>query len=284
MKPHLLKIADQAGFSFSTVQGDVPLFANRWHFHPEVEMICIEQGTGTHLVGDSIGPFGAGDVLLIGANLPHYWRCDDPAAARPGVRAVAAHFREDFWGPSFLALPENQPITRVLARARQGLRLRGRLEAQVRDGLNGLLRAQGSERICLLLQCLHAVAGSSEYQVLSVAAPGGPPGAADTDRLRRIYAYSAEHFRRQIPLREVAAVANISPHAFCRYFRAQTRKTYSHFLLELRVSYACKLLLAGELTVSQVCYESGFNHFSGFNKHFKRLTGRSPSQYRRSVQ
>jgi AraC-like DNA-binding protein len=286
MKPHLLKIPDQAGFSFSTARGTLPLFANQWHFHPEVELICIEQGSGTQLVGDSIGPFGEGDVLLIGADLPHYWQCDDPATREGSLeaQAVAAHFREDFWGPSFLALPENQAIRRVLARARQGLRLRGRLQLQVRDGLNRLLQAQGSERICILLQCLHAMAGSPEYQVLSGSLLGSRPEAAETDRLQRIYAYSFEHFRQRIPLREVAAVANISPHAFCRYFRTQTRKTYSHFLLELRVSYACKLLLARELSVSQVCYESGFNHFSGFNKHFKRLTGRSPLQYRRAVQ
>lgn len=101
------------------------------------------------------------------------------------------------------------------------------------------------------------------------------------ERVNTIYDYSLRHFRRTILLEEIAAVANMSPHSFCRFFKSQTRKTYSRFLLELRVGHACKLLVENDLCIKQICYESGFNNFTGFYKYFKLITGKSPLRYQK---
>jgi len=282
MKPQLLKVPLFPASSFSVRQDVVLYFYNRWHYHPEIELLHIEQGSGTQFVGDSIQRFSAGDVLLVGANLPHYWRCDDEYFEGQGLqaRATVVHFLPNFWGDSFLRLPENLPIARLLDMAGQGLRLTGNLRQQVSETLGQMLAAQGTERIVLLLQILSRIALSGEYESLSSTNYPQPLDEADADRINQIYAYSLAHFQRKISLGEIAEVAHMSPFSFCRYFKSRTRKSYSKFLLELRVRHACKLLVEGKLSVAQVCYESGFNQFSGFNKYFKEFTGRSPVQYR----
>jgi len=133
--------------------------------------------------------------------------------------------------------------------------------------------------------------GAREHDTPVTQEPEGDPvptglgqevaGEAEHVRINLIYDYSIRHFRRPIQLEEIAAVANISPNSFCRFFKSRTRKTYSRFLLELRVGHACKLLIENNLSIKQLCYESGFNNFTSFYKYFKLITGKSPLGYQR---
>jgi AraC-like DNA-binding protein len=282
MKPQLLRVRVASEYSFSVRRDVVLHFYNRWHYHPEIELVHIEQGVGTQFIGDSIQPFQPGDVLLIGANLPHYWRCDQAYFDnREGLlaQATVVHFGEKFWGETFLSLPENRALARLLDQARQGVRLLGQTRDRVKQLMEQLLSATGTERLILLLQILTEVARTDEKECLSTQDYPSHFDEADTDRLNQIYAYSLAHFTQKIALTEIAAVANLSPHSFCRYFKSRSRRPYSQFLIELRVSHACKLLAERRLSIAQVCYESGFNQFSGFNKYFKRITGKTPLQY-----
>lgn len=284
MKPQLLRVPIGAESSFSVRQDVVLHFYDRWHYHPELELLHIEQGTGTQFVGDNIQNFQPGDVLLIGANLPHYWRCDQKYfdnQAELFAQATVVHFRADFWGDAFLKLPENRAIAQLLDRAKQGIRIQGTARAVVANLLKLMLTATGTQRIITLLTILTTVAASPETTLISTTDYPDQFDEADTDRINRIYGYALANFQRKISVAEVAAVANLSPHSFCRYFKSRSRKPFSQFLLELRVHHACKLLADSDLSISQVCMESGFNQFSGFNKYFKQITGKSPMQYQK---
>ncbi|MGA0558390.1 helix-turn-helix domain-containing protein [Larkinella sp. VNQ87] len=282
MKPQLLNVLRQPEYSFSVRRDVVLYFYNRWHYHPDVELVYIEQGSGTQFIGDQIQPFSEGDVLLIGSNLPHYWRCHN-AYFEPGstLRAIAtvAHFNEDCLGTSFLQLPESREIRNLLKTARLGMRLHGKLRTVVAQRLRQMLNASGMERIILLLDTLNLIANSTESSFLSSANPFRTVDEADTDRINRILQFSLENYHRPITLQEIAEVAAMSPHSFCRYFKAHNRKTFSQFLTELRVGKACSLLLESNLSVAQICFESGFNSFSNFNKYFKSVMGLSPLKY-----
>jgi len=287
MKPQLLKVPLLTDSSFSVRQDVVLHFYNRWHYHPEIELVSIEAGSGTQFVGDSIEPFGPGDVLLIGANLPHYWRCDRAYFEnREGLfaEATVVHFRDDFWGTTFLNLPENRAIVTLLDKARQGIQVRGESRAVVMRQLHQLRAATGPARLVTLLQILGELAQAGDYRLLCTGGYAVQFDASDTDRINRIYAYSLANFTRKISLAEISAVASISPHSFCRYFKSRNRKSYSQFLLELRIQHACKLLIEGQLSIAQISLDSGFNQFSGFNKYFLQITGRNPTEYRRLVQ
>jgi transcriptional regulator GlxA family with amidase domain len=133
----------------------------------------------------------------------------------------------------------------------------------------------------LLIEALNAIANGKQMPLLSSI--GFRPNLMDAekDRINAIYEYSIKNFKRKIQLEELAEVANISPNSFCRYFKSRTRKTYSQFLIELRVGHACKLLIENNQCIKRLCYESGFNNFTSFHKYFKMITGKSPLVYQK---
>lgn len=283
MRPQLLKVLKGPDRSFSVRRDFLPI-NNRWHYHPEVELIHIKKGEGTQFIGDSIKRFKSGDVILVGANLPHYWRFDD-IYYEENTKAIAdvrvAHFNETFWGPQFLELPENINLKNVLEKAKRGLQVTGKTKQKVSELLELLQEVDGPSRIIFLIEALNAIANSK--QLVQLSSMGFKPDLVDAekDRINAIYEYSIKNFKRKIQLEEIAEVANISPNSFCRYFKSRTRKTYSQFLIELRVGHACKLLIENNQCIKRLCYESGFNNFTSFHKYFKMITGKSPLVYQK---
>jgi AraC-like DNA-binding protein len=131
------------------------------------------------------------------------------------------------------------------------------------------------------VEALNTIAECKQLDVLSSIGFKQELVEAESDRVNAIYDYSLKNYKRKIQLEEIAAVANISPNSFCRYFKSRTRKTYSQFLIEIRVGQACKLLIENNLSIKQLCYESGFNNFTSFHKYFKMITGKSPLNYQK---
>jgi AraC-like DNA-binding protein len=284
MRPQLLKVSKEPLYSFSVRQDLVPYINNRWHYHAEVELIHFQKGEGTQFIGDNIKQFKAGDVVLVGSNLPHYWRFDDSyfeedAPVSADVRV--AHFCEDFWGSQFLQLPENVHIRNLLDKAKRGLQITGKTRQKVAEVLNSLLHTTDNHRILFLVEALNIIAGCKQLETLSSIGFKYDLVEDEKDRINAIYEYSLKNFKRPIQLEEIAGIANKSPSSFCRYFKARTRKTYSQFLIEIRVGHACKLLIENNMSIKQLCYESGFNNFSSFHKYFKLITSKSPLIYQK---
>ena len=151
----------------------------------------------------------------------------------------------------------------------------------VAEIMEQLLTAEGPQRVILLVEALSVIANCR--QLITLSSIGFKPDHLDpeNDRINAIYEYSIKNFKRKIQLEEIAEVANISPNSFCRYFKSRTRKTYSQFLIELRVGHACKLLIENNECIKRLCYESGFNNFTSFHKYFKAITGKSPLAYQK---
>lgn len=252
--------------------------------HAELELIHIKSGAGTQFVGDNIRRFRSGDVILVGAHLPHYWKFDAPFFEEASTRVTdvrVAHFNETFLGGQFLQLPENSGIRNLLERSRRGLQVFGKANYEVAAILEKLLTIEGSQRIILMLEALTLL--SEEKKCIQLSSIGFQPNSVTTDneRIQAVFDYSIKNFKRKIKLEEIADVANISPNSFCRFFKSRTRKTYSQFLIELRVGYACKLLIETNQCLKRLCFESGFNNFTSFHKYFKIITGKSPMMYQR---
>lgn len=284
MRPQLLKVTKEIRHSFSVRQDLVPYINNRWHYHQEVELIHFRKGEGTQFVGDSIRQFKNGDVVLVGSGLPHYWRFNDTyfdenKPAEADIRVC--HFNENFWGEQFLQLPENIKIRNVLEKAKRGLQITGKTRVVVAEFLDVLLHTEGPHRIMLLTQALTAIAECPHLQSLSSIGFKHEMPENENDRINAIYDFSLKNFKRPIQLDEIASVANISPNSFCRYFKSKTSKTFSQFLIEVRVGYACKLLIENKMSIKQLCFESGFNNFTSFHKYFKLITGKSPLSYQK---
>lgn len=282
MKPQLLKVASGPTHSFSARQDLLPDINSKWHYHPEVELIHFERGEGTQFIGDSIKRFKSGDIVLVGANLPHYWRFDEcyfNKEAAADIRVV--HFNENFWGEAFWTLPENKVLKSLLEKGRRGIKVSEGNSDKIAGCIKSMLHSEGPERIMFLIQALLEISKSDELEILSSVGFKYNFEEKENDKINDIYNYSLANSTRKISLEEIAAVAKISPHSFCRYFKSRTRKTYSSFLNEVRVGQACRLLIENRLNIKQICFESGFNNFASFHKWFKSITGKSPLTYQK---
>ncbi|MEO6522770.1 MAG: AraC family transcriptional regulator [Mucilaginibacter sp.] len=285
MIAQLFKVHETPGYSFNTRHDIVSYFYNQWHYHPEIELVHIVRGTGSRFIGDSVDSFKEDDLILIGANLPHLFRNDDVYYMNmPGVQAESftIHFLPEIFGQAFLNIPENKPIQTLLEKAAYGISIQGETKVKVKKLMQDVHFASKSERIILLMQLLSTIAYAEDNVTIAQFNASDTIHKSDESRLNKVYQYTLNNYAREITLAEVAAIVYMVPHSFCRYFKQRTNKRYSQFILEVRVSMACKMLAETDNSIAVVCWESGFKNFSNFNRHFKAIAGKSPLEYRKS--
>ncbi|WP_153799299.1 AraC family transcriptional regulator [Foetidibacter luteolus] len=284
MKPHLLKVSIEPETSFNIRLNKGANFYNQWHFHPEIELIYIHQGRGTRFIGNNVSRFDANELMLIGSNLDHMWRCDPEYFRKDSTltaEVTVIYFHRSFLGDRFFDSPELATINNLLEKAKRGIKLTGGARFELRDLIAQLVKATGTLKIVLLLTILEKIANTQEKEFVNAMYHPVDFEEDEANRLNRIFHHTLTNFQRTIPLEEIAGIANLTPKAFCRYFKSKTRKTYYNFLLEVRVAHACNLLVSKDNTIYSVCYESGFNNISNFNRYFKKITGKTPFTYRR---
>lgn len=261
----------------------------KWHYHSEYELAFINYPHGKRIAGNSITPFEAGDLVFYGPNLPHAWS-HEPAAVQTASYnsglshyAIVVHFSESCFGDTFFAIPEMGAIQTMLRKSTHGLVIHGETRKRIVQRMNQLVDHTGSTRVILLLQILEELSASGEYTLLSSAGYWDNLNDHDAVRMSSIYEYIIQNFTREIVLEKIATQAHISPSAFCRYFKARTKRTLKEFVNDLRINYACQLLEENQHSITQICFEAGFNNISNFNRRFKEIKGITPQQYRTNI-
>ncbi|MFW6290396.1 MAG: AraC family transcriptional regulator [Mariniphaga sp.] len=262
-----------------------PRFTYPWHFHSEIEILYVIDGTGTSYVADNIESFESGDLALLGSNLPHFWRSDEKYHAHgsdENVNYIVVQFPVDLFRESLFEYPEFHVMQQLFKRASRGLRFEPPFAQKAGKQILKIAYAKGFERVILLLKLLHQMATTENYRVLAGALYNQQDHDFTNNRLTRILHFISTSYQQKIELEKVAEIAHLHPSAFCRFFREKTGKSLSEYVTDLRISYACKLIIEGKLSVSQICYESGFNNLSNFNRSFKKHTGFTPTDYYRN--
>lgn len=283
MQPLLLKIGQNEKQSFQIRKDIRPSFYSAWHYHDELEITLIIKSSGTRFVGDNIQQFSSGDLVLIGKNVPHVWKNNDSYFQEPTTKsaeAIVIHFRQNFAGNDFFAMPEMSRIKSMINEANRGICFRGRIRLLASEKIKALIEKSPFEQILGLLEILNILANTTEYSLLSTVGFTNSFNTNDGEQINKVYAYIIENFRSEITLEKAAQVANMTPTAFCRFFKSRTRKTFTQFLNEVRIGFASRLLMEGKIDVAQVCFESGFNNLSYFNRQFKLLKTETPSSFR----
>ncbi len=256
---------------------------NTLHQHPELQIIYIRESSGTAVIGGYIGEFHPGDVFVIGSNIPHVFRNDEAYyLEETDFQADVIYlFLDDL-------LPKNEllnfaEVHEFFQSAKQGIKLKGRLRMETGDQMNKLLGESSLERFLEVLEILNNLSKSSEYTYLNSEILRQQIDETEGKRLNDVIQYTFVHYAEKITLEEVSQIANMVPSAFCRFFKQRTRKTYFDFLNEIRIRNACKLLLHKDRTIVEICFQSGFNNLSYFNRKFKDLTGYSPLKYHKAL-
>ncbi len=260
-------------------------FYNKWHFHPEVELTHIAKGSGMRFIGDSIEEFNDGDLVLVGSNLPHVWRNDESYFREDSaLRAVAEviQFLPQCFGKDFFELQETKPIQKLLNRSTRGLKISGATKEKVVDKLQQLLDTSGIYRITLLLHILDEIAHSDEVVPLSSEGFLESYHIQDGNIIDKIYQFTLTNYYRKILIEEVAEASNMSVSNFCRYFKVHTQKTYIQFLNEVRIGFACRMLIENHKSIQQIASDCGFNNLSNFNRQFYLIKQQKPKEYRTS--
>ena len=278
-KPSLERITPTIGSSFL-----VRRYAEKchdelanWHFHPELELIFVNGGTGKRHIGKHLSYFNNGDLVMMGPYLPHYGFTNRLTGNRS---ETVIQMKEDFLGPEFFSIPEMAAVRNMLDMSRKGLAFTGKTKRYVGKKIESLAFKDQYDRLLGLLEVLRDLALSEEYTVLNADGVALAIDLKENDRMNKVYDYIREHFKEHISLDDIADQVSMTVPAFARYFKKISRKTFTKFVNEYRVVHASKLLAETSMSITEVSFESGFNNFSHFNKLFKEFTGKSPSAYR----
>lgn len=257
-------------------------FDGLWHTHEEYELIYICEGKGEKVVGDNMSVLRKGDLLFLGPNLPHLFRCEQDYPMKSCSGSLVIHINNSYLGESFFSCPEFEPIQKLFKRSKSGIQFKGDTE-RIAKRIKNLFNREKTESLIEILSILHDLA--KDYGQTLLASPGFTPsfGEKDYHRINIATQYVMEHFKNNIRLTDVASKAGLTKAAFCRHFKKVTGKTFFSFLKEYRIGHACKLLMQTDMNVSEISYECGFNTISNFNKQFKAVTGTNPIGYQNKL-
>lgn len=252
-----------------------------FHFHPELELTLILAGQGKRMVGRAVSNFEAGDLVLLGPNLPHTWSGNQPANSKEVSRSIVIQFKENFVGQQFWEVPEMGNIRNLFQKAQSGVHIKGKTRDWVAGKMERGNQLPPLQKLLQLIEILQTIAVSEETELVDLQLDHYSPSTLESDRFQKVYAYMIEHFRQEIPLETVARLANLTPTSFCRFFKKTARKSFVDTLTEFRVKHACQLVSGTSKPISEICFESGFGNISYFNKTFKKVVGESPVRYRK---
>ncbi len=289
MKPHFIQRHNTAlHHSFSLKWNKLNHFIKLWTYHPEIELVYIIKGTGTRFVGDHIAPIEEGELILLGDNLPHKWQSDPKyfdAKNKLKAEAIVIHFLPDFLGNSIGEVSEFDNIKNLLERAHRGINFLGASKNIVSNMMQSIVETEVPfERLMILIKILNVLAEEKDIQTLTSQGYSNQPSKRD-NRMTKVHDFVMNNFHRTILLNEVASIANMNKSAFSRYFKQSNGKNFIQYLNEIRIGFACKLLLdLDEKPINEICYESGYNNLSNFNQQFKKITNLSPSNYIKKYQ
>jgi AraC-like DNA-binding protein len=255
-----------------------------WHVHPEFELTFISQGKGKINVGDYISDFRGQKLIMLGPNLPHSWYGPKEPDAETLAKQIVIQFPFDFLGAGFFDHYAFRRIGDLLKRSYRGIMFHDAELQKVKTMIQGFMQMNEFERIMEFLNVLHTLAERRQYNELSSIGYSRHLNKSESARLNAIYGFILDHFKTRLDLNTVASFASMTPQAFSRYFRERTRRTFVSFLNEVRIGHACKLLSEKSMSISQICYESGYSNLSNFNRQFKVMKSMTPTQYARGFE
>lgn len=251
-----------------------------WHFHPEIEIVFVEAEKGIRHIGDHISTYESSDLALIGSFIPHL---NFDYGVKTTVETVVIQLKEHFFDEGLQQFPEFDEIKKLFERVKTGVAFYGDTKLKAGERLKKISALSKFDQFVELIQIFHFLAQSIEYVKLNARPISNQSILKQQDRMLLIYKHVEEHFKDKIDTNLIASKSNLSVPAFCRYFKKTTKLTYTDFVNQYRITYAKKLLLQG-LNVTEACFDSGFENLSYFNRAFKKVTGISPSVFRKDNQ
>ena len=280
LEPDLELVGVRDDQSFKIWSHGYPFRTVRWHFHPEYELHLVTATEGNRYVGDHIGPFRTGDLVLVGPNLPHNWISDLPAGETVDERCLVLQFTGEFMGACMATFPELRFMQTLLKDAIRGVRFEASLSERVEPLMRELLDATAARRIALFIGILDLI-GHAESRVTLASIGFQPqPSAYLSTSMNLVLQHIGRNFTGDLDEVGLAKLARQSVSTFARSFRKHTGMTFVQYVNSLRIELACQHLDQDDLSITDICHEVGFNNVSNFNRRFLALKGMPPTKFR----
>ena len=262
-KPAFEAIAPNFGHSYTYNRYDESLENknNGWHYHPEIELVYVNGGSGKRQIGSHVSYFRDGDLILIGSNLPH---CGFTDKATGNTSETVIQMKPDFLGNDFFSIPEMVNIQKLLTVCKSGIAFSGRTKRKVGEKMEIMEHQTDFQQLLSILNVLNELSASQEFQVLNAEGFSMQTEIKDNDRINVVFNHVKANFKEDISLDVIADMVNMTVPSFCRYFKKITNKTFVQFVNEYRLVHASKLLAEQTMNITEVCYESGFKQLFAF--------------------
>jgi AraC-like DNA-binding protein/mannose-6-phosphate isomerase-like protein (cupin superfamily) len=281
VQPDLELVHIRKGESFAAWRHGYPFRTVRWHYHPEYEIHLVVATSGRFYIGDHIGRFEPGQLIMTGPNLPQNWISEIGADEIVPTRSLVIQFPEKFVEDSVASLAEMEAIAPLLERSHRGLLFDKDTSDKLRPLVEKLIETRGIKRLALFWEILDVLATAPEPEVLASLSYELDLSNINESGINRAIAHLREHLTDDIDERDLANMVGHTASSFSRAFKRHTGTTLVRYKNQLRVDLACLTLLTRpEVKIAQICYEIGFSNISNFNRHFQKLKGMSPSQFR----
>lgn len=253
-------------------------FYEKLHQHKEVQISLILDGEGTYIIGDCVGDFKKNDIFVLGENLPHVFKREESSLNKASM--ITLFFSKNCYGEGFFDLPEFEHFKNFFNDSALGYKVNSKKD-ELFPLLSNINNIDKYNQFISFLDILNLISKAEKRKLSSLINLKKYAGN-EGKRMSDIFQYSMDNFHKEVSLHDVANIANMTPNAFCRYFKQRTNKTFVNFLIDIRIGNACKLLAKkNDLSITEISYKSGFNNLANFNRKFKAIKGITPSEYRK---
>jgi len=284
MKELLEQIKLDAGQSFYIGVFQDHIDQSVWHYHQEFELSFITEGAGRRIVGDSVEAFYPGDLIFIGPRIPHVWFSDTPPMKQHSGRtleSVYLLFNSNILPEGFTTLPELRYVNRAIQYSERGMRITGETLNQVSRIMLQLPYLSNLKRLMLFYEIMDLIGRSDSFSFLASEEYVKTRFRASNLRVKNIHEFLMKNYREEVTLEQVAEVVHMAPGSASRFFKTSTGLSIFEYLNKIRIDLARQMLLNTELSVVDICFDSGFRNLSHFNKQFRKFSGTTPRQFRK---
>jgi len=251
----------------------------KWHYHPEIELVYINNGKGKRQVGLNLSNYQEGDLVMIGSNVPHTGFTDYFDIDR---KEVVIQFGANFLGNSLEKVIEFKNINKLFELSKKGLFFSGETKKTIGISMLGLQYETPIQRILTLIKILNDLSLSKDVAILN-SDNFDSENIEENERIKKVFNYIKLNYKEEVSLNKVSELVFMTPPSFCRYFKSKTNKTFTTFLNEYRINNALRLLAQSKLDIKNICFQCGYNNFSHFNRLFKNQIRMTPSEYRKKM-
>ncbi len=261
-----------------------PYFSTDFHFHEECQLVYILSGSGIRIIGHSIERFEKGDLTFVGSNVPHVWYSDSASEQiYDEAESLTLYINSVAVCEQLAILIDTKEIHQFFKEAERGIKIQGEKNMVISGILIAMLEQRNITLLSSFLRVLDILRDPTDSTWLNAPDPISLYSAQPPGRIPKLMDFIHQNFKEQITLQNAASVSGLQLHAFCRFFKSLTNRTFSEFLNDVRIGFACKLLQQSELSVTQVALECGYVNISYFNRCFKRINKMTPKEYRNSL-